>query len=62
MVRGPGRASLDGLDHVPPVFAGLANLADLESQQQEPAASQERRQRIFQSSAGYLQQGDRPPS
>ena len=38
----------------------LANLADLESQQQEPAASQERRQRIFRSSAGYLQQGDRP--
>ena len=36
-----------------------ANLVDLQSQQKEPAASQQRRKRIFQSSASYLQQGER---
>lgn len=38
-----------------------ANLADLQAQQQEAAgASQQRRKRIFQSSAGLLQQGEKP--
>jgi hypothetical protein len=36
----------------------LANLADLEAQKKEPAPhAKERRRRIFQSSAGYLQTG-----
>jgi hypothetical protein len=33
----------------------LANLADLQALQQEPANAKERRRRYFQSSAGYLQ-------
>jgi len=37
-----------------------ANLADLQAQQEESGSvSQQRRKRIFQSSAGLLQQGDR---
>jgi anti-sigma factor RsiW len=36
-----------------------ANLADLQAQQEAPAASQQRRKRFFQSSAGLLQPGDR---
>ena len=40
-----------------------ANLADLKALQREPAgAARQRRQRFFQSSAGYLQNGpDTPP-
>jgi DNA-binding phage protein len=38
----------------------LANLADLEAQKKEPAPhAKERRRRIFQSSAGLLQPGER---
>lgn len=38
----------------------LANLADLESRKKEPAPqAKERRRRIFQSSAGLLQPGER---
>ena len=41
----------------------LANLADLKARQSEPVpAVQERRQRFFQTSAGYLQSGRDTPS